>query len=58
MKILKSGRPELNKTTEDSHVCKRCSNFLNCEERGNMAYPIKVEGKLEKIDLSEAIIIV
>ncbi len=44
-KILRSGEPEWNKTTKDSHVCQKCSNYFNCEERGNMTYPIKVEGQ-------------
>lgn len=44
-KILRSGEPEWNKATKDSHVCQKCSNYFSCEERGNMTYPIKVEGQ-------------
>lgn len=44
--VLKEGNEQINIDIKDKEKCKNCTNYFNCNERGNMAYPIKLDGSV------------
>ncbi|MCX7885621.1 MAG: sigma 54-interacting transcriptional regulator [Caloramator sp.] len=45
-KVLKDGNEEINIDIRKKEKCKNCANHLKCQEIGNMAYPIKLDGNV------------
>ncbi|SDL29790.1 sigma-54 interaction domain-containing protein [Natronincola ferrireducens] len=43
--VLISGEPRINIIKKDNDICKSCKNFIGCNEKRNITYPIKVENK-------------